>query len=25
MINPIKPNRGLWISSELSPERLQIV
>jgi len=25
VINPIKPNRGLWISSELSPERLQIV
>jgi len=25
MINPIKPNIGLWISSELSPESLQIV
>jgi len=22
MINPIKPNIGLWISSELSPETL---
>jgi len=25
MINPIKPNIGLWISSEPSPECLQIV
>jgi len=25
MINPIKPNIGLWISSEPSPEGLQIV
>jgi len=25
MINPIKPNIGLWISSEQSPESLQIV
>jgi len=25
MINPIKSNIGLWISSELSPESLQIV
>jgi len=25
MINPIKPNIGLWISSEPSPETLQIV
>jgi len=25
MINPIKPNIGLWISSESSPESLQIV
>jgi len=25
MINPIKPNIGLWISSEPSPESLQIV
>jgi len=24
MINPIKPNVGLWISSEPSPESLQI-
>jgi len=24
MMNPIKPNIGLWISSELSPESLQI-
>jgi len=23
MINPIKPNIGLWILSELSPESLQ--
>jgi len=23
MINPIKPNIGLWISSGLSPESLQ--
>jgi len=23
MINPIKPNIGLWISSEPSPESLQ--
>jgi len=25
MINPIKPNIGLWISSEPPPESLQIV
>jgi len=25
MINSIKPNTGLWISSEPSPESLQIV
>jgi len=25
MINPIKPNISLWISSEQSPESLQIV
>jgi len=25
MINPIKPNIGLWISSEPSPESPQIV
>jgi len=25
MINPTKPNNGLWISSEPSPESLQIV
>jgi len=25
MINPIKPNIGLWISSEPSSESLQIV
>jgi len=25
MIKPIKPNIGLWISSEPSPENLQIV
>jgi len=25
MINSIKPNTGLWISSEPSPETLQIV
>jgi len=25
MINPIKHNIGLWISSESSPESLQIV
>jgi len=25
MINPIKPNIGLWISSEPSPESLHIV
>jgi len=25
MIDPIKPNIGLWISSEPSPETLQIV
>jgi len=25
MINPIKPNIGLWLSSEPSPESLQIV
>jgi len=25
MINPIKPNIGLWISSEPSPESLQIL
>jgi len=25
MIKPIKPNTGLWISSEPSPESLQIV
>jgi len=25
MINLIKPNTGLWISSEPSPESLQIV
>jgi len=25
MINPIKPNIGLWILSEPSPESLQIV
>jgi len=25
MINPIKPDIGLWISSEPSPESLQIV
>jgi len=25
MINPIKPNVGLWKSSEPSPESLQIV
>jgi len=25
MINPIKPNKGLWISSEPSPESPQIV
>jgi len=25
MINPIKPNTSLWISSEPSPESLQIV
>jgi len=25
MIKPIKPNIGLWISSELSAESLQIV
>jgi len=25
MINPIKPNIGLWISSEPSPESLQNV
>jgi len=25
MINPIKPNIGLWISSEPLPESLQIV
>jgi len=25
MIKPIKPNIGLWISSEPSPESLQIV
>jgi len=24
MINPIKPNIGLWISSEPSPESLQL-
>jgi len=24
MIKPIKPNMGLWISSEPSPESLQI-
>jgi len=25
MINPTKPNTGLWISSEPSPESLKIV
>jgi len=25
MIEPMKPNIGLWISSERSPESLQIV
>jgi len=25
MIKPIKPNIGLWMSSEPSPETLQIV
>jgi len=25
MINPVKPNIGLWISLEPSPESLQIV
>jgi len=25
MINPIKPNIGLWISSEPPPESLQII
>jgi len=25
MIKPIKPNISLWISSEMSPESLQIV
>jgi len=25
MINPIKPNIGLWISSKPSPESFQIV
>jgi len=25
MIKPIKPNIGLWISSEPSPENLQII
>jgi len=25
MINPVKPNIGLWISSKPSPERFQIV
>jgi len=25
MIKPIKPNMGLWISSEPSPESLRIV
>jgi len=25
MINPIKPNKGLWISSEPSSESFQIV
>jgi len=25
MIKPVKPNIGLWISSEPSPESLQIV
>jgi len=25
MINPIKPNIGLWISLEPSPESLQMV
>jgi len=25
MINPVKPNISLWISSEQSPESLQIV
>jgi len=25
MINPVKPNIGLWISWEPSPESLQIV